>query len=82
MTRPYVAHEVPLLTFTASRVIDMMDTAVASGSSGTPAAIEKSPLDFVDEDPTQVITERGDEATAEAIPESGLEKEVVAMGLL
>nr|GEZ27823.1 hypothetical protein [Tanacetum cinerariifolium] len=79
-TRPRAAHEMPLLTATPSRVIDMGDTAVASGSSGTPAAIEKSSLDFADEDPPQVSTERGDEATAEVIPESDLWKEVAAMG--
>nr|GEY79033.1 hypothetical protein [Tanacetum cinerariifolium] len=39
-TRPRVAHEVPLLMATASRVIDMKDTTVASGSSGTPSALE------------------------------------------
>ncbi|GJS19249.1 hypothetical protein Tco_0447881 [Tanacetum coccineum] len=58
-TRPRAAHEVPLLTATASRVIDMEDTVVASGSSGTPPALEKSPLDFANEDPPQMITERG-----------------------
>nr|GEW16691.1 transposase (putative), gypsy type [Tanacetum cinerariifolium] len=79
-TRPHAAHKVTLLTATASRVIDMEDTAVASGSSGTPSAVEKSQLDFFDEDPPQVITERGEEATTEVIPESSLEKEVAAMG--
>nr|GFB43890.1 hypothetical protein [Tanacetum cinerariifolium] len=79
-TRPHVAHEVPLLTATASRVIDMGGTTVASGSSGTPAAIEKSPPNFADEDPPPVITERGNEATAKAILESGPEKEAAAMG--
>nr|GEW34772.1 hypothetical protein [Tanacetum cinerariifolium] len=79
-TRPRAVHEVPLLTVTTSRVIDMGDTAVASGSSRTPAAIEKSPLDFADKDPPPVITERGDEATAEVIPESGMGKEVATMG--
>ncbi|GKA38502.1 hypothetical protein Tco_0731053 [Tanacetum coccineum] len=58
-TRPRAAHEVPILTATASRVIDMEDTVVASGSSGTPPALEKSPLDFANEDPPQMITERG-----------------------
>ncbi|GJZ43919.1 hypothetical protein Tco_0591174 [Tanacetum coccineum] len=48
-TRPRAAHEVPLLTATANRVIDM-DTTGASGSSGTPSTVEKSPLDFADED--------------------------------
>nr|GFC62022.1 hypothetical protein [Tanacetum cinerariifolium] len=42
-------HELPLLTLTASRVIEMDEPAVATYSSGVPSAIEKSPLDFVDE---------------------------------
>ncbi|GJX53126.1 hypothetical protein Tco_0281495 [Tanacetum coccineum] len=58
-TRPRAAHEVPLLTVTASRVIEMGDTAVALGSSGTPSALKKSPLDFANEDPPQMITEMG-----------------------
>ncbi|GJT72690.1 hypothetical protein Tco_1031976 [Tanacetum coccineum] len=58
-TRPRVVHEVPLLTVTASRVIEMEDTAVESGSSGTPSALEKSPPDFANEDPPQMITEMG-----------------------
>ncbi|GKE63358.1 hypothetical protein Tco_1513725 [Tanacetum coccineum] len=58
-TRPRVAHEVPLLTVTASRVIEMEDAAVASESSETPSTIKKSPLDFAKEDPPQTITERG-----------------------
>ncbi|GKA74513.1 hypothetical protein Tco_0780815 [Tanacetum coccineum] len=37
----------------------MEDTAVASGSSGTPSALEKSPLYFANEDPPQMITEMG-----------------------
>nr|GEV53780.1 transposase (putative), gypsy type [Tanacetum cinerariifolium] len=58
-TRPHAAHEVPLLNATASCVIDMKDTIVASGSSGTPPALDKSPLDFANEDPPKIITERG-----------------------
>nr|GEU85431.1 hypothetical protein [Tanacetum cinerariifolium] len=50
---------VPLLTATASRVIDMEETAVASGSLGTPSTLKKSPLDFANEDPPQMITKRG-----------------------
>ncbi|GKF34249.1 hypothetical protein Tco_0107449, partial [Tanacetum coccineum] len=57
-TRPRTAHEVLLLTVTANRVIDMENTTVASGSSETPSAIEKPPLDFANEDPTPLITER------------------------
>ncbi|GKG61519.1 hypothetical protein Tco_0621228, partial [Tanacetum coccineum] len=47
--RPRAAHEVSLLTITASRVIEMEDMVVASGSSGTPSALDKLPLDFANE---------------------------------
>ncbi|GJZ00870.1 hypothetical protein Tco_0518299 [Tanacetum coccineum] len=50
-------HEVPLLTATATRVIDMEDVTKASESSGIPSPVEKSPLDFADEDPLLVISE-------------------------
>ncbi|GJT45037.1 hypothetical protein Tco_0953752 [Tanacetum coccineum] len=49
-TRPRAAHEMSLLTTMANCVIDMEDTTGASGSSGTPSTVEKSPLDFADED--------------------------------
>ncbi|GKF75304.1 hypothetical protein Tco_0224748, partial [Tanacetum coccineum] len=49
-TRPHAAYEVPLLTAMANRVINMEDTTWASGSSGIPSTVEKSPLDFTDED--------------------------------
>ncbi|GKD86198.1 hypothetical protein Tco_1357352 [Tanacetum coccineum] len=55
-TRQRAAHEVPLLTATTSRVIDMEDMVATSTSSGTPAAIDKSPLDFSNEDPPPMIT--------------------------
>nr|GFC19501.1 hypothetical protein [Tanacetum cinerariifolium] len=42
-------HELPLLTLTVSRVIEMDEPAVATDSSGLPSAIEKYPLDFADE---------------------------------
>ncbi|GJR74982.1 gypsy type transposase [Tanacetum coccineum] len=58
-TRPRAAQEVPLLTATVSRVIDMEDTTVMSGSLGTPSALEKSPLDFANENPPPLITKRG-----------------------
>nr|GFC72751.1 hypothetical protein [Tanacetum cinerariifolium] len=48
-SRPRAPHEHPLLTLTASRVIEMDEPAVAMDSSGVPSAIEKSPLDFADE---------------------------------
>nr|GFC41418.1 hypothetical protein [Tanacetum cinerariifolium] len=49
-SRPRAPHEVPLLTLTASRVIEMDEPAIATDSSGVPSAIEKSPLDFAHED--------------------------------
>ncbi|GKD11287.1 hypothetical protein Tco_1190972 [Tanacetum coccineum] len=57
-TQPRATHEVPLLTITANLVINMENTTVASGSSETPSAIEKSPMDFANEDPTPLITVR------------------------
>ncbi|GKD77264.1 hypothetical protein Tco_1339885 [Tanacetum coccineum] len=64
-TRPRAAHKVPLLTATANRVIVMEDATVASGSSETPSTVEKSPLDFANEDSPQRITE-GDGMTGQA----------------
>ncbi|GJU55563.1 putative reverse transcriptase domain-containing protein [Tanacetum coccineum] len=55
--RPRAAHEVPLLTVTVNRVIEMKDPSVASGSSGTPSTVERSPLDFDDENPASAVTE-------------------------
>nr|GEW92725.1 hypothetical protein [Tanacetum cinerariifolium] len=57
-TRPRAAHKVPLLTATANRVIDIEDMTGASGSLGTPSTVDKSPLDFSNEDPLLLITER------------------------
>ncbi|GJT31311.1 hypothetical protein Tco_0911586 [Tanacetum coccineum] len=75
-TRPRAAHEVPLLTITTSRVIDMEDPAAATKSSETPSTIEKSPLDFANENPSQQITE-GDRTE-----DQSLEKKVAAIGPL
>ncbi|GJV34130.1 hypothetical protein Tco_1394530 [Tanacetum coccineum] len=49
-TRPRAAHEVPLLQATASRVVTMEETLTILTSTGTPSAMEKSPLDFANED--------------------------------
>nr|GEV20977.1 transposase (putative), gypsy type [Tanacetum cinerariifolium] len=49
-SRPRAPHEVPLLTLTATRVIEMDDPAAATDSSGVPSTIERSPLDFTLED--------------------------------
>nr|GFD62270.1 hypothetical protein [Tanacetum cinerariifolium] len=48
-SRPRAPHELPLLTLTAPRVIEMDEPAAATDSSGVPSAIERSPLDFADE---------------------------------
>ncbi|GKD33532.1 hypothetical protein Tco_1249041 [Tanacetum coccineum] len=51
-THPRAAHEIPLLTVTVNRVIDIRDAAAASESSRTPSTIEKSSLDFANKDPS------------------------------
>nr|GFB23426.1 hypothetical protein [Tanacetum cinerariifolium] len=43
---PRAPHELPLLTLTAARVIEMDEPAAATDSSGVPSAIERSSLDF------------------------------------
>nr|GEV45224.1 hypothetical protein [Tanacetum cinerariifolium] len=48
-SRPRAPHEVPLLTLTATRVIEMDDPSAATNSSGVPSTIERSPLDFAHE---------------------------------
>nr|GEU61096.1 hypothetical protein [Tanacetum cinerariifolium] len=45
-SRPRAVHEVPLLTMTVNRVIEMEDSAAATDSSGVPSTIERPPLDF------------------------------------
>ncbi|GJZ42507.1 hypothetical protein Tco_0589393 [Tanacetum coccineum] len=76
-TRPRAAHEVPLLTVTASRVIDMEDSAMTTESFRTPSTIEKSPLDFDNENPFKQIAEGNgtedqvQETVASEIPPSG-----------
>nr|GEV49616.1 putative reverse transcriptase domain-containing protein [Tanacetum cinerariifolium] len=68
-TRPRVAHEVPLLTVTANRVIEMEDPTVTTDSSGVPSTIERSPLDFANENPLQQSTGLEDqEAAAPKVP--------------
>ncbi|GJU03514.1 hypothetical protein Tco_1113852 [Tanacetum coccineum] len=59
-TRPRVAHEVPLLTVTANRVIDIENPVATETSSETPSVMEKSPLDFPSEDPPPMITNKGE----------------------
>nr|GEV03787.1 hypothetical protein [Tanacetum cinerariifolium] len=42
-------HEVPLLTLTATRIIEIDEPAAATDSSGVPSTIKRSPLDFAHE---------------------------------
>nr|GEU80009.1 transposase (putative), gypsy type [Tanacetum cinerariifolium] len=63
-SRPRAAHEVPLLAVTANRVIEMEDPAAATESSGVPSTIERSPLDFANENPSQQSTGPEDQETA------------------
>ncbi|GJV27061.1 hypothetical protein Tco_1383509 [Tanacetum coccineum] len=72
-TRPRAAHEVTLLTATVNRVIDMEDTIGTSESSGAPSAMEKSPLDFANENPPPLITEK--DGTEEQV-QDGLSGEI------
>nr|GEU70379.1 hypothetical protein [Tanacetum cinerariifolium] len=73
-TRPRVAYEVPLLTVTTSRVIEMEDSIAAADSSGVPSTIERSPLDFANENPSQQSTwgngteDQGQETVAPEVP--------------
>nr|GEW81171.1 transposase (putative), gypsy type [Tanacetum cinerariifolium] len=68
-SRPHAAHEVPLLTVTANWVIKIEDPAAATDSSGVPSTIERSPLDFANENPSQQSTGPEDqEAAAPEVP--------------
>nr|GEW04781.1 hypothetical protein [Tanacetum cinerariifolium] len=70
-SRLRVAHEVPLLTVTTNRVIEMEDPATVTDSSGVPSTIERSPLDFSHENPSQQSTGPKDqEATVPEVPPS------------
>nr|GEU71059.1 hypothetical protein [Tanacetum cinerariifolium] len=66
---PRAAHKVPLLTVTANRVIEMEELAAATDSLGVPSTIERSPLDFANENPSQQSTGPEDqEAAAPEVP--------------
>nr|GEZ65294.1 transposase (putative), gypsy type [Tanacetum cinerariifolium] len=49
-SRPRAPHEVPLLTLTAARVIEMDELTATTDSSSVLSAVEKSSLDFTHED--------------------------------
>nr|GEV48123.1 hypothetical protein [Tanacetum cinerariifolium] len=83
-SRPRAAHEVPLLTMTANRVIEMEDPVAATDSSGVPSTIERSPLDFADE---TGASDQGvaapnvpppEDVPAASVPEVGQAEEVAA----
>ncbi|GJR59565.1 hypothetical protein Tco_1501727 [Tanacetum coccineum] len=73
-TCPCTAHEVPLLIATATRVIAMEDATGLSSSSWIPSTVEKSPLDFSNEDSPRRITKsdgtenQGKETVAPEVP--------------
>nr|GEW86285.1 hypothetical protein [Tanacetum cinerariifolium] len=73
-TRPRAAHEVPLLTVTASQVIEMEDPATATESSRVSSPVERSPLDFANENPSQQST------GGNGMEHQGLAEEIAAMG--
>nr|GEV79060.1 transposase (putative), gypsy type [Tanacetum cinerariifolium] len=83
-SRPRAAHEVPLLTMTANRVIEMEDPTAATDSSGVPSTIERSPLDFANEvgasDQGTVAPEvqPPEDVPATSAPEAGQAEEVAA----
>ncbi|GKC07741.1 putative reverse transcriptase domain-containing protein [Tanacetum coccineum] len=76
-THPRAAHEVPLLTVIASLQIDMEELALTSDSSGAPSTIERSPLDFSNENPSEQINkgdgveDQGPETMASVVPPAG-----------
>nr|GEY20064.1 hypothetical protein [Tanacetum cinerariifolium] len=76
--------EVPLLTLTAARVIEMDEPAAATDSSGVPSAVEKSPLDFAHEDgasdqgTTAPEVPPPEDVSATAAPEVGQSEGAVA----
>nr|GEX39477.1 hypothetical protein [Tanacetum cinerariifolium] len=83
-SRPRAPYEVPLLTLTATRVIEMDDPAAATDSSGVPSTIERSPLDFAHEaeisDQGTVASEMppSEDVPATDAPGAGQAEEVVA----
>nr|GEV36349.1 hypothetical protein [Tanacetum cinerariifolium]GEW67713.1 hypothetical protein [Tanacetum cinerariifolium] len=86
-SRPRAAHEVPLLTVTANRVIEMEDPTAATDTSGVLITIERSPSDFAneagDEDQGTMALEvppPEDVPTRRGAPEAGQTEGVAATG--
>nr|GEU58201.1 AAA-ATPase At3g50940-like [Tanacetum cinerariifolium] len=68
-SRPRAAYEVPLLTVTTNWVIEIEDPAAITYSSVIPSTIERSHLDFANENPSQQSTGLEDqEAVAPELP--------------
>nr|GEW32956.1 hypothetical protein [Tanacetum cinerariifolium] len=78
-SRLRAAHEVSLLTVTANRVIEMEDPVAATDSSWAPSTIERPPLDFANENPSQQST--GPEDQKVAAPEVSPPENVTTMGI-
>nr|GEW62818.1 transposase (putative), gypsy type [Tanacetum cinerariifolium] len=78
-SRPCTAHEVSLLTVTTNRVIEMEDLATTTDLSGVPSTIERSPLDFAIENPSQQST--GPEDQEVAAPEVPHPENVTTTGV-
>nr|GEX41518.1 transposase (putative), gypsy type [Tanacetum cinerariifolium] len=83
-SRPRAPHEVPLLTLTAPRVIEM-DEPAATDSSGVPSTIKRSSLDFAHEagasDQGTVALEMpsSEDVPATAAPRAGQAEETTTM---
>nr|GEV54201.1 hypothetical protein [Tanacetum cinerariifolium] len=83
-SRPRAAHEVPLLTLTVNRVVEMEDPAAATDSSGVPSTIERYPLDFAnkvgasDQGAAAPDVPPPEDVPAASAPEVGQTEEVVA----
>nr|GEU29323.1 hypothetical protein [Tanacetum cinerariifolium] len=76
--RPRAAHEVPMLTVTANRVIEIEDPVTTTDSSRVPSTIERSPLDFAHKEPSQQLPRPKDQKAT--IPEVPPPKNVPNMG--
>nr|GEX20766.1 hypothetical protein [Tanacetum cinerariifolium] len=83
-SRPRAPHEVPLLTLTALRVIEM-DKPAATDSSGVSSTIERSPLDFAneagtsDQGATAPEMPSSEDVPATAAPGAGQAEEIATM---
>ncbi|GKG09612.1 hypothetical protein Tco_0338358, partial [Tanacetum coccineum] len=65
---------------TASPVIQLVDATELSTSSGTPSTVERSPLDFLNEDAPSPLPRPLTQGATEAAVEPDFEKEVICMG--